>query len=118
MGNEAFTGLVDEILAQATSAERNSGVVYVATETIPAGTRLEFPKIKIDAKRDALIAFVDRDPMANWSHSCRYILLDVGTRESQSFEAELPPFSSNKSLHWRVVYKAPSVPDALLAVAR
>jgi hypothetical protein len=105
------------ILEQLTTEERNSGVLYVATEAIRAGTRLEFPKTKIEVKWDALLAFVDRDPMANWSHSCRYLLLNLETHAVESFEATLPPFS-NKSLNWRVAYKAPSVPDALLAVAR
>lgn len=106
------------ILAQLTAEERNGGVVYIATEPISAGAKLEFPKIKIEVKWDAILAFVDRDPMANWSHSCRYILLNIQTHEVESFEAALPPFSSNKSIHWRVAYKSPSVPDALLAVAQ
>jgi hypothetical protein len=117
MGNIALNGSIAAILAQLTTEERNGGVVYVALEPIRAGARLEFPKTRIEVKWDALLAFVDRDPMANWSHSCRYLLLNIKTHEVESFQAALPPFS-NKSVHWRVAYKAPSVPDALLAVAR
>jgi len=106
------------IRAQLNAEEKNSGVVYVATEPIPAGTKLEFPKLTIEAKGSAFLAFVDRDPMANWTHSSRYLLINRLTREAESFEAVLPPFSSSQSLRWRVAYKAPSVPEAVLAANR
>lgn len=105
------------IVAQLSVEEKNSAVVYVATESI-AGTKLQFPKLSIEAKSPAFLAFVDRDPMANWSHSARYLLFHPDTREIETFEASLPPFTSNPSLRWRVAYKADSVPDAVLATNR
>jgi hypothetical protein len=102
------------ILAHLTIEEKSGAVVYVATESISAGTKLHFPKLSIEAKTPAFLAFVDRDPMANWSHSARYILLHLDSREAESYEAALPPFTSNPSLRWRVAYKADSVPDAVL----
>jgi hypothetical protein len=116
MTNIALNDLFSIIQAQLTPEERDRAVAYAVTEPIPAGTKRDFPRITIEAKSDSLLAFVDREPMANWSHSCRYILLNIESRDIDSFEASLPPFSSNKSLNWRVIYKAPSVPDALLAV--
>jgi hypothetical protein len=107
--------VIAAIVARLTDAEKNGGVVYVATEPISAGKKLQFPKLSIEAKSTAFLAFVDRDPMANWSHSARYLLFYTGTREIESFEAVLPPFTSSSSLRWRVAYKADSVPDAVLA---
>src|SRR5262245_40748401 len=106
------------ILAQLTIEEKSGAVVYVATESISAGTKLRFPKLSIEAKSPAFLAFVDRDPMANWSHSARYILLHPDSREVESYDATLPPFTSNPSLRWRVAYKADSVPDAVVATNR
>jgi hypothetical protein len=103
------------ILAQLSGEERNGGVVYVATEPITAGKKLQFPKVHIEATSRAFLAFVDRDPMANWSHSARYLLFYPDTKQIESFEAVLPPFTSDPSLRWRVAYKADSVPDAVLA---
>jgi hypothetical protein len=107
--------LISILLAQLTAAERNQGVVYIVTEPISAGSTLKFPRISIDVDHRSVLAFVDRDPMANWGHSCRYILLNTETGGLRSFEAQLPPFQQKQPGSWRVAYKAPSVPDALLA---
>lgn len=118
MENARLDNAITAILRELTTQEKDAAVVYVASDPIPAGTTLELPKTRIKAERDTFLAFVDRDPAANWSHSARYLLLNVENDEVQSVEATLPPFSSNKTLRWRVAYKAASVPDALLAVGR
>jgi len=53
------------------------------------------------------------------SHGCRYLLIDSETgREVVSIEAQLPPFTpADEHRQWRVAYKAPSVPDAAVAVS-
>jgi hypothetical protein len=106
--------LVTIILAQLSPAERAGGVVYLAGSTIPAGTRLNFPRIMLDVPWDAALSFIDREPMANWSHSCRYLLVNLATEETRSFEAQLPPFPPPRDYHWRVIFHAPSVPDSFL----
>jgi len=100
-----------------TADETARCVAYALQMPVPGGTKLEFPRILIHVPWEAFLIFVDRDPMANWSHSCRYILINRESRETQSFEAVLPPFRAGQdSLRWRAVYKAPNVPDAVLAV--
>jgi hypothetical protein len=100
------------ILGNLTPPEVSGSVVYVAETPIYADTHLEFPHISITAPWDAFIAFVDRDPMANWSHSCRYLLVNREDGEIRSFEAQLPPFTSDRQIHWREVYRAPSLAGA------
>jgi len=104
--------LVRTILAQLTSAERAGAVVYLKDTSVPAGSSLEFPRISIEVPWEARVVFVDRDPMANWSHACRYMLVDPERGEVQSHEAQLPPFRPGQGEHWRVIYKAPSVPQS------
>jgi hypothetical protein len=107
--------ITSKIMSNLNSDEITSCVAYASENSIAAGTVLKFPRISIDVPCNAFIAFVDRDPMANWSHSCRYILLSYDTSEVRSFEAQFPPFQSERQIHWRLVYKAPSVPDAAVA---
>lgn len=103
---------VDSIFfANLTPEEIARCVVYVARMLISAGDRLEFPRTSIDVPWPAFIAFVDREPTANWSHSCRYILLNSQTGEIKSFESQFPPFQPNQKMEWGVLYKAPSVPS-------
>jgi hypothetical protein len=105
------------ILGNLTPYEVAHGVVYAADIPIAAGTQLKFPRISIDAPWTAFVAFVDREPSANWSHSSRYVLINRETGEIKSFEAKFPPFGSNQQMHWRALYKAPSVPSAAVVTS-
>lgn len=107
--------ITSKIRSNLDSNEITSCVAYASENLIAAGSVLRFPRISIAVTWNAFIVFVDRDPMANWSHSCRYILLSYDTPEVRSFEAQFPPFQSERQIHWRLAYKAPSVPDAAVA---
>lgn len=103
---------------QLTREERGGGVAYLAATPIKARTVLNFPQTRIEAPWDAAIAFVDRQPLANWGHPARYILINRETGDVVSVEARLPPFRRDDPLHWSVVYQARSVPDTALAVPK
>jgi len=111
-------GQLSSILkAHLTPDEIARGVAYCADSTFTPGIKIDFPGIHIDVPWEAFLVFVDREPTANWSHSCRYILINCENGEMKSFESQLPPFRPNRDFpRWRVLYKAPTVPDAVLAV--
>jgi hypothetical protein len=111
--------LVARILAALDDAERDGAVAYYREEPLAAGEPLGVPKLDTTAPFDAFLGFVDREPAANWSHGCRYLLIDRETgKEVVSIEAQLPPFTpADEHRRWRVAYKAPSVPDAAVAVS-
>ena len=100
---------------QLTETELETAVVYALPGPITAGAVLELPKMTVRMPHDSLIAFVDREPLANWGHSCRYILVDARTGEVSSVESRFPPFAQREIVGWRVVYRAPGVPDSALA---
>lgn len=110
--------LLARLDGQLTSAERDGGVVYATANSIPRGTALQLPDRTIHVPADALLAFVDRDPLANWGHPCRYVLVEAATGRMTSIEARFPPFSANIAAKWTVVHQASSVPDSALAVVR
>jgi len=112
-----FQDFADSVRAHLTPEERASCVAYaVDTETpFARGTQLQLPGIVIQVPAACGLAFIDRQPTANWGHPARYLLLGYESDEFWSFEARLPPFRSDGDLRWRVIYKAPSVPDAAVA---
>ena len=109
--------LTSILKAHLTPDEIARGVAYCADSTFTPATKIDFPQIHIDVPWEAFLVFVDREPTANWSHSCRYVLINCENGEMKSFEAQFPPFRPDGNFpHWRVLYKAPTVPDAVLAV--
>lgn len=104
------------VVSQLTSAERERGVAYVLEGTVSSGATLEFPKCSIPVPWDARLVFVDREPLANWGHPCRYILIARATGAVHSVEARFPPFRRDDERRWHVVHRAPGVPDSALGV--
>ena len=48
---------------------------------IPAGTQLQVPGSPIEVEWETHVGFVDRQPTANWGHSCRYLLIGENAGE-------------------------------------
>ncbi len=97
-----------------TREELERGVVYVLSRTVMAGETLAFAHLTIPVPWDAVVAFVDREPSANWGHSSRYLLLHRATGETLSIEARFPPFQRHDAHLWGIVHRAPSVGDAFV----
>ena len=97
-----------------TDAELAQAVVYVAAGELPAGAHVQLPRVDLDIPWPAYLAFVDREPLANWSHSARYLVFNPGTGASLSHEARFPPFGPDRRERWLLAYRAPSVPDAAI----
>jgi hypothetical protein len=112
----SFEECVSIPIAHLTPDELGRGLAYAAEDAIPAGEQLRFPGVAIDVPWSARVAFVDREPLANWAHSCRYVLIHLETGSIVSHEARLPPFPAGKDYHWCVAYRAQGVPDAALLV--
>jgi hypothetical protein len=106
------------VTSRLTRDELDHAVAYVADEPVEAGRVLQLPHLELSVPWDAVLAFVDREPFANWGHSSRYLLMRRGADEEMSVEARLPPFGSDAQLNWRVVYKAPGSPDTALGAAK
>jgi hypothetical protein len=117
MMNQSFAESVACVLHELTPEEREGAVTYLAAEPIERDVRLALPGVEIVAKARSLLAFVDQDPTANWGHQARYILLgcDEGS-PAISVPARLPPFGEKGGLHWKLAYRAATVPESAVAV--
>jgi hypothetical protein len=96
--------LVATLLQALDDDERRGAIVYRRAEPVAAGEVVSFPGVELRVDWDALLAFVDRFPQANWAHSCRYVLIGRETGDVRSTEARLPPFLTEGN--WSVVYSA------------
>jgi len=103
-------------LAQLTDDERRVAVVYHLATPVLAGTKLEVPQAAITVPWDAELAFVDREPLANWGHSCRHIFINRESGEALSFEARFPPLRRDDHDNWRIAFRASGVPDSALLI--
>ncbi len=92
-----------------TDAELANAVVYGAEGCVPAKANFNFHGVAIEAPHQAHLFFVDREPMANWGHSCRYVLISCKTEEARSFEGRFPP--PENGFRWHIIYRAPPVTD-------
>lgn len=110
----------EEIAARAREAltedERRLAAVYLDARELPEGSLVEIGKKTVRAPWPAVLVFVDRAPQANWSHSCRYLLVHRNTGAIQSIESDWPPFLREvpKTLH--LIWKGPAVPDWAVVV--
>src|ERR1700736_5045550 len=103
----SFEAFVLVLQLQLTAAERANGVAYAVETPVPAGSKLQFPGTVIDVPAEAYVAFIDREPTANWGHAARYVLVSRANDDVVSIEARLPPFQQGGGFRWRVIYRAP-----------
>jgi hypothetical protein len=111
-----FDQIVSVLKSELTREELDRGVAYLSDTAMSAGKKLDFAGTSIEVPWEANLGFIDQEPMANWGHSCRYILIDRNTGQALSFSARFPPFSAGMDLHWNVVHRAKGVPDSVIAV--
>lgn len=95
--------------------ELKSNNVYLDERVLKANDQLEFDSEKITVPWNAVMAFVDLQPTANWGHDCRYLLINVDTGELQSIDAQFPPFLRGAPKTLRVIWQGENVPDWTLA---
>jgi hypothetical protein len=110
--------LLQILLALLTPSERVQAVAYLTEQPVVAGTVVDAGPERLRAPWDAVIGFIDQDPMANWSHPCRYLLINSDTGEARSIAGRFPAFSKANPGTWRLAYKAPAVPDNFVLVAK
>jgi hypothetical protein len=107
-------------LAHLMDQEQQSCIVHLASQPIARGERLSFPRLTFECPWDAYLTFVDLDPGANWGHACCYVCIDTEARQTHRVDAQFPPFgpahAGSPSRQWQVIYRAPGVPEALLAI--
>lgn len=98
---------------QLSTKRRASTNLYVLEDVQPAKSIIKAGHQAIPIKQPTAVVFVDDEPMANWSHDCRYLLHDADSGELyQEVRAGFPPFLVDppptfKAFHTPVVAQNP-----------
>jgi hypothetical protein len=107
--------IADIARAALSDEERRSGVLYLDRRQLDAGSEITLGRDTVTITASSAMAFVDAEPMANWGHACRYLLIDASTGAVRSFPAQMPPFLRGAADTLRVIAKGSAVPDWTLA---
>jgi hypothetical protein len=106
-----WDNVAQRALNDLSAKERQDGVAYLDENEIKPGSSLKIDGTEIPVRNRSAMVFVDREPQANWGHSCRYMLIDLDSGNLSSYEAQLPPFLRSVPKTLRLIHKGPNVPD-------
>jgi hypothetical protein len=80
-------------------------IIYLDYSVKRKGERISVGDVIIEIRWDGHLVFVDRDPKANWGHSCSYFVIKLNGPDITEIKAQMPPFlkfgKSNFSFLWR-----------------
>ena len=103
----------DDAFRRLSARRRTSTNLYVLEEIQPAESEIRAGHQIIPIKEPTAVVFVDDEPMANWSHDCRYQLYNAESGKMyQEVKAGFPPFLAEvpetfKAFHCPVVMQNP-----------
>lgn len=103
----------DSAFRRLSARRREITNLYILEVVQPAGSEITARHQSIPIKRPTLAVFVDEEPLANWSHDCRYLLHDADTGTLyKEVAAGFPPYLVNppdtfKAFHMPLVAQNP-----------
>lgn len=103
----------DDAFRRLSIKRRASTNLYVLEDVQPTKSVMKARHQAIPITRPTAVVFVDDEPMANWSHACRYLLYDADSGKFyQEVKAGFPPYLVNppdtfKAFHIPVVAQNP-----------
>lgn len=109
-------GVRSAVIRALSAEERRGAVVYARTQLLLAGEALAVPHQVARAPWPSWLFFIDREPSANWGHSCRYVLVGIDLQDVHSIEARFPPAEPMLASAWTVTYRASDVPNRSLLI--
>ncbi len=74
----------------ATEDELRESVVYVVPE-IGAGDEVVINRKNTKVDSPSCLIFIDLEPKANWSHPCKYVLINADGTVQSTTEGQYPP---------------------------
>jgi hypothetical protein len=102
--------IAELVLVTLSSAEHESSVVYLDERVLPACAAIRVSGEEIRRSWPAVLAFIDLEPEANWSHACRYLLVHAETGEIESLDARMPPFLRQPPPTFKVIWRPETIP--------
>lgn len=113
VNSSTLRAIQDKTVRRLSAKRRMSNNLYILEDIQPARSVIKAGHQMIPVKQPTAVVFVDEEPMANWSHDCRYLLHDAETGELyQEVKAGFPPYLVNppstfKAFHCPMVAQNP-----------
>ncbi len=110
---KTLRAIQDGTFRRLSAKSRATTNLYVLEDVQPAQSEIKAGHQRIPIKQPTAVVFVDDEPMANWSHDCRYLLHDADSGKLyQEVKAGFPPYLVNppdtfKAFHIPVVAQNP-----------
>jgi peptidase C13-like protein len=90
---ERFDRVREHAFSTLSLQQRTGSNLYLDERIYESGELIGPRRQQIMARRPSVLVFADDDPMANFAHSCRYLLYDAGSGElDRIVPAVFPPF--------------------------
>src|SRR5262245_44932381 len=81
---------------------REPSNLWIDEEVRRRGQTIVAQHQEIEIERDTVLVFADDAPLANWGHSCRYLLYEPERGELyREVEAQFPPYLTNQPDSYR-----------------
>ena len=103
------SSLVEVIKSAVTEKELRESVVYIM-QGIKAGETVKINRKMITVEAPGILFFVDLEPKANWSHKCRYLLINTDGVLQLKEDGQYPPETEKL----QVFLKSPDVENWML----
>jgi hypothetical protein len=113
----SWNQIANLVLNTLSPSERQSSVVYLDRRVLPPNSTFEIDRKPVLIPSQAVVAFVDLNPTANWAHECRYLFVDPETGDLKSLKARLPPFLRGAPETLNVIWKGQDVPSWTVATS-
>lgn len=105
-----FGTLDPMIVSNLTNEERKQSAVYLNESVMPAG-KATVGETQVEIDHAYVLAFIDRQPGANWMHPCRYLIIDPTNEQFLSIDSNRPPVFGILPSSWRLIMHSPGVED-------
>jgi hypothetical protein len=95
----------NEAVRRLSSKRREATNLYAMEEVQSVGSVLRARHQEISITRPTVAVFVDEEPLANWSHDCKYLLHDAESGELyEEVRASFPPYLVNPPKTFRAFH--------------
>jgi hypothetical protein len=76
---------------------REPSNLWIESEVLRRGHTIGARHQQIEIERDTVMVFADDEPLANWGHTCRYLLYEPENGELyRAVEAQFPPYLTER----------------------
>jgi hypothetical protein len=109
-----MTDTLKDIAGRAVAAlseqEHRQSAVYLDPNLLDTGATVSIRGATLPVTAPGFMAFVDLEPASNWSHACRYLLVDRQGGAIASVDARFPPAAESL----RLIHRGAKVEDWML----